>query len=373
MFALGCVAVLLALGSTAARTAEAQSASQIAGRVFSAIHTTKVVKDSIELFHASHTIDLPPDSATAGGIRLRFDRSNLGAEMEAAMKAAAERAWIVAESQFGEEARATAGSEPILVNRVRRQFAPLVWIEYLEIQLPERSSRITMVRVPMTQQKLTDAVLDIAGTLATSRVPHDMIRWLGFWTPTRPMSEEEWQDASLDLATSVSTVTKSCYAGSLEGCESALGLTEVKDPLHEWYSPDGWRVLVSEWNPPKADFELVAAHDECVVKKVAATCERLARTRVVPIPLNMSTRATLYALSIERGGPAAFSKILQGTGTPLQILANASGASPNDLVSAWRSRVLRAAPRSDAATPGHVAIVLAWTLLFGVAASRRRP
>src|ERR1019366_10299360 len=97
MFALGCVALSLALGSPAARTAEAQSTSQIATRVLSAIHTTEVVKDSIEVLRARWALEMPPDSATVGAIRLRFDRSNLGAEMEAAMKAAAERAWIVAE------------------------------------------------------------------------------------------------------------------------------------------------------------------------------------------------------------------------------------------------------------------------------------
>ena len=71
-----------------------------------------------------------------------------------------------------------------------------------------------------------------------------MIRWAGFWAPSRPLTADDWQDAALDLTTSDASVrgTRSCYAGSDDPMRrSALGLIALHDTLAEWYAPEGWR------------------------------------------------------------------------------------------------------------------------------------
>jgi hypothetical protein len=91
----------------------------------------------------------------------------------------------------------------------------------------------------------------------------------------------------------------------------------------------------------------------------------------VPIPLNLYTRATLLGFALERGGPSAYARLLRAKGTPLEILANTAGVAPEVLVNEWRSRVLAALPRSAVPTGAETTVLLAWTVLFGVVATRR--
>jgi hypothetical protein len=351
----------------------AQSTAQLRARLAATTRNTKIVRDSIAAMRARRAAELPPDSMAGGSIRLRFEKNNLGPELQATLLQAAERAGRAADTLFGDAAATAVGGLPILVNRERWRVAVSeASVDIVALELSGPGARSTQLRPPFTEHKLAEGILDLVGTLAMLNVPVAVIHWAGYWTPARPLTGDDWRDAALDLATSSSSVTRTCYAGSLQSCESALGLTTVRDPLTEWYSPDGWRLLVGSWKPGNESAALAAAHDECVAKKVAATCERLARSRWVPIPLTMSTRATLLHLALERGGHSAYARLLGAKGTPLQILAITAGVAPDVLVDEWRSRVLAALPHSVVPTLAETTVLVAWTVLFGAVATRRR-
>jgi hypothetical protein len=225
----------------------------------------------------------------------------------------------------------------------------------------------------LTQRKLSDEMLDMIGTLATVGIPPNVSRWAGYWAPARPLTTDEWQAAALDLTTSSSSVSRTCYSGSVAGCEAALGLTAVSDPLVEWYTPEGWRSLVSTWDPPAGDLGLLADHAECVEKRVLETCKRLARMRQIPVPLNMSTRSTIFNLAIARGGRSAYTRLRNATGTPLEVLSTVAGVTPEVLVDDWRTRTLAAVPHAARPSAADTTALVAWTLLLGFVATRRRP
>ena len=102
-------------------------------------------------------------------------------------------------------------------------------------------------------------------------------------------------------------------------------------------------------------------------------CERLSRTRPIPIPLQFGARQTLFGLALERGGRTAYSRLAAAKGTPLQILSTISGVSADSLIREWRARVAAAAPKSPSPSVEEAAVFVGWTLLFGFAATRRRP
>jgi hypothetical protein len=369
--ALG-VATLVMLPA-APRSGGAQSAAQLRVRLAATIRNTKIVRDSIVATRARRAVELPPDSMAGGSIRLRFEKKTLGPQLEATLQSAAARAWNAADSLFGDAGTTAAGALPIVVNHERARFiGSTASIDMVALELSGPGGRTTQVHRPLTERRLADGILDLIGTLAMLRVPEAVIQWAGYWTPAHPLTGDDWRDAALDLATSSSSVTRTCYAGSLQSCESALGLTTVRDPLTEWYSPEGWRVLVGSWQPRRDDLALAADHDACVVRKVTATCERLARSRPVPIPLTVYTRATFLGLALERGGHSAYARLLGAKGTPLEILATTAGVAPDVLVEEWRSRVLAALPRSVVPTLAETTVLVAWTVLFGVVATRRR-
>ena len=129
-------------------------------------------------------------------------------------------------------------------------------------------------------------------------------------------------------------------AGAIPRCESALGLTEVADPLTEWYSLSDWRVMVSGMRRlPGETTGRQASIDACVEDNIPKECElRFMRERAIPRPLDMATRHTLIGLALEVGGPKAFDRMTAATGTAGDILAATSGVGIDELVARWRMR-----------------------------------
>ncbi len=352
---------------------EGQSAAELRPRVIAAMRNAKLTRDSLDALRAKRSYERQPDSLAAGSIVLRFSAQNLGPALQSDVQAAALDAWELANKEFGDAAKIAVSGAPIRVTRTRRLVAPQLSVETVELEIAGLDARRKQVRPPITRHKLADAMLDLIGTAATIHAPAPTMKWVGFWMPARRISEDDWRSAALDLASSNASVARTCYAGSVLACESSLGLTRVHDPLAEWYTPDGWHALVSEWQPSKEHPELIARHNECIVKRVAATCLELARMRPVAIPLNMASRMTLVGLALERGGQAGYARMLAATGTPMEVLAATAGISADSLVSEWRTRVLGALPRSTTPTIPEVVVLFAWTLLLGAAAVRKRP
>jgi hypothetical protein len=357
--------------ASAPQPVRAQSSADFRARLVAALRDRKSAIDSVDVLRARRGMDLPPDSLTSGVVRVRFSKQNLGASLQATLAAAVQRAAVIADAQFG-DAKLDGPGSLVIVDRVEGARLSSLTFDVVRIELPGANGRIAVVRSPVTERKLTDELLDMIGTLATQGVPANLTKWAGYWAPSRPLTAEDWQDAALDLKTSTSSVTRTCYTGSEPACESALGLTTVRDPLIDWYTPEGWRALVSTWDPPQNDPVLRAAHAECVGKKIMETCKRLARTHQIPVPLSIATRSTLFNLAIARGGRSAYTRLRSATGTPIEILATVAGVTPEALVEEWRTRVIAAIPHSALPSGPETTVLIAWTALFGFAATRKR-
>jgi hypothetical protein len=308
---------------------------------------------------------------TSGPVHVRYSKATLGPDLEATLRGAVRQAAVEVDAEFGDAQIGDSGAV-LVVRRVNWGMLTSLGFDVVMVELSGGRGRFSPVRSPITERKLSDALVDMIGTLATNGVPANVSTWAGFRAPARPLAHDDWEAAALDLATSSSFVARTCYSGSVSGCESALGLTTVRDSLAEWYTPDGWRALVGSWDVRPNDVAVVAARAECVEKKVMATCERLARSRNVPVPLDMETRATLFNLAIARGGRSAYSKLRTARGTPLEVLSTVAGVSPEALVDDWRTHALAAVPHAVRPTAAETTSLLAWTVLFGLAATRRR-
>lgn len=370
--------VLLALAVSASafapRISAAQSVEPLQRRLVAATRRGQLLKDSLDLVHQMRTRDVPADSFQVGDLKFRFVRANLGNDLETSLKAAAKNTLGIADSVFGSELHRIAIEAPILASRRRNRFGEFsAVVDWVQLELGNFGGRSTQVRAPITQRKLEEAILDLLGTMATRHVPTNVVGWGGEWVPARPLTKESWETAAIDLASSNAAIARTCYAGSVPACESALALTIVRDPLTEWYTPDGWRVIVASWKPPADAYSVIADRVDCLEKKVNAKCELLARSRSVPIPLSFATRSTLLALAIQRGGQSAYSRMLDAKGTTLEILASTAGITPDSLVREWRTRVIAAGPKSTSPGPLEATVFIAWIALFGAAAGRRRP
>lgn len=365
------LAIALASVMVAPRVSTAQSTAQYRARLIAALRDRHALRDSLDALHAHRIAEVPPDSVSSGRLHVRYSKATLGPSLDATLRGAVRQAAGDVDAEFGDAQIGDSGAV-LVVSRVNWGMFTSLGFDAVLVELSGGRGRMSPVRSPITERKLADALVDMIGTLATDGVPANVSRWAGYHTPARPLTHDDWEAAALDLATSNSSVARTCYSGSVAGCESALGLTTVRDSLSEWYTPEGWRALVASWNVQPGDPALAAAHAECVDKKVMATCERLARSRPVPVPLDMATRSTLFNLAIARGGRAAYAKLRSAHGTPLEVLAAVAGMAPDALVDDWRTHTLASVPHGVRPGAAEATVLLAWTALFGFAATRRR-
>lgn len=238
-------ALALATSLVVPRASAAQSAAQLERRLVAAARRGQLLKDSLAELHQMKSRDLPTDSLVVGDIKFRFVRANLGKDLEADLQVAATKALGIADSVLGSELHRIASETPILATRSRVRYGEVTRVGLVTLELGNGGGRSSSMRAPITRQKLEDAILDLLGTMATSHVPASVVGWGGEWVPSRPLTRDLWEDAAIDMASSKAAVARTCYAGSQPACESALALTIIHDPLTEWYTPDGWRVLVA--------------------------------------------------------------------------------------------------------------------------------
>ncbi len=213
------VAGLFAVAAFVPHASAAQSAAQYRARLSATLRARKVAMDSLDTLRTRRAQDLPPDSLVSGVVRVRYSKLNLGPDLEATLRAAVQHAGALADTQFG-DARLDGPDAVIVVNRVQRGQVSSLSFDVLQIELPGPSGRNTSIRAPVTQRKLSDEMLDMIGTLATDGVPLDLSRWAGYWAPSHPLTPDDWEAAALDLATSSSSVSRTCYSGSISRMRS---------------------------------------------------------------------------------------------------------------------------------------------------------
>lgn len=197
------------------------------------------------------------------------------------------------------------------------------------------------------------------------RLDPAMRNWLG--APLMPNLDPGLMPGAVyvELVTSNSPVARECFRGTLTACGEAHGLTRPADPATAWYGPDGRRELVQR----RAQVLRVGVDKErfsrCTEKRSDADCVRLLRenTSLVPPPLSGVIRGTLLTTALHLGGDGSLSRLLATPDDPIaDRLSDAAGASPEGLLSVWRSAVISAKPRATQLRP-----TVAWTSIVWMA------
>ena len=354
-----------------AHTAGGQDAARMRARLLEAVRAEHAAADTLLALRQRGRLDLPPDSLVAGTIVVRYDARELSGSSLEATAAGARLAFQEMQDYLGDGAALVGSSAPIIARKI-----PSVagfTTQGLEFSLPHAPGRNAHTGLPILPRTVANAMAELLGSFASEHVPTPIRQWSRDWNPVRSVDHAAWERAAVDLATSNSAATRACHAGGVAQCASALGLTAVRDPLTEWYSPEDWRVLVSSWTPGGLDVPAQRERAACLDDRELRLCERLSRRRNIPIPLTIGTRQTMYDLALSKGGTGAFTRMHHADGTALDILAATAGTTPDSLVSEWRARVLAAAPRETRPGALEATLALAWTLAFGVAATRSRP
>ncbi len=360
------------IACASARTASAQDLQKLSARVLAAHRAADVARDSVQaIVDSIRSAALPSDSLLAGGFIVRFAPGTLSSSTRAAIERGGSKAWLRIQEGLGDGAARVGQRLPIIV---AQQAAPMrIQRATVSFTLKGAATSGVWFPVPLSANQAEGGLVDLAGTIASLDEPNALKKFAGEWVPAAPLAHDRWEESAIDLATADAAVARDCWAGSIARCESALGLTDVTDPLTEWYSKSDLRVLVSRLPVPGNEpADRKSMRLRCLTGAAPELCELLEREHPTPRPVVLDSRRTLIGLALELGGPKAYDRMIAASGTAMEVLATTAGMSADDLVSKWRVRTLAASPDRVRPHVFEATTLIAWTLLFA-AFARRRP
>jgi hypothetical protein len=311
------------------------------------------------------------DSIVGGAIVVRFRGEPPPSGLRARTADAVASASATAAKTLGDQIRLVTGHP---LNLVRARFNFFEAEPYVTLNFPGKNVRWHQFRTAPTSEQLTDAILDLYGSLVGGQAPPALRAWSGRgWLSLKPNLHEEWEQAGVALATSRSSFGRRCYEGALADCAIALELNadQPADPLYAWYRPDDFPELVSEYTT--TDSAEGALFHLCVTERHTDVCEAAVRRRAARYPLGVSIKDGLVAYAVERGGAGAFGRLMGTTGPVSSILAATAGIPLDELLGEWRANAVAATPAKSLPGPLEGVTILVWTVAFGALATRRRP
>jgi hypothetical protein len=365
--------VALGLIAFVARTSAAQDLNKIGARLLAADRAFTAGHDSIQaLAKRERAKELPYDSIVAGSLTLRYRSKDFSRATQTTLTRAANESWKQMQRGLGDGADRIVRRVPVIVDE--RSWQNQLLPHIIDFHLPSVLGRSYSFTIQMSDEQAAGAIVDLIGSAASLDEPLTLQHYAGAWIPVGGIGARSWDRAAIDLATSNSAATRDCFAGAIPRCKSALGLTEIADPLTEWYSPADWRVMVSGMHrPPGETTGRQASIDACLNDNIAKECEMLVRERAIPRPLDMESRHTLIGLALELGGPKAFDRMTAATGSADDVLAATSGLGIDELISRWRMRILTTTPENVRPRALEATTMIAWILIFAFVAQRKRP
>lgn len=311
------------------------------------------------------------DSLRAGDILVRIVGEKLPSASRAALDRAAAGAWTVIAQLNDTAVNAVVTSLPLELTVVER-LTP-VRARWVTLGFPNAPAASRMFGRSVDEDQARSEILTLLGGGVGARLPKIFVKWLSDWAPLGPPTANDWQRVATELATSRSSLARSCLTTEVTACRTVLDLPDVPpgDRRHAWYRPEDFPALVAEWAP--RDSESKALRARCVEDGLAAACESAFNVMPPARPLSEYPKVMLLKYAIAKGGSGAYQRLIGATGTPAEILATAARAPIDTLLAGWRAATVSApVPRSR---PGiaELAAIAVWTLAFGTLAARRRP
>lgn len=193
------------------------------------------------------------------------------------------------------------------------------------------------------------------------------------WTSADPLAEHDFADVYRALAATPSRAARACLEGDVTACRHALGLgIGAEEAITLWYSPIELRSQIVTRYLHSAGLE-EEQERACVLDADLDACVVLAgwMPNRFPAPLDGAARASLLGVALEMGGSGAWSRLVSEPGAdPLDLLPRVADAEIDELVSAWRARVIGARPVSYADLAGTSLATLFWIVVFITFATR---
>jgi hypothetical protein len=217
---------------------------------------------------------------------------------------------------------------------------------------------------------LEEGVQTAIGRALLDQLPEEFGRWVSN-QGLAPYRGHEWYYRR--FATVPSQAVRLCFAGDLDSCWDAVGVSEADDLWKEWYTDADRREFVrslsTRWWIRGSDPLRVG----CVEEGLTAACDALLKRRFEEpvIPLTGAFRASLTFRALQIGGEGAYLRLISDeTLSPRDRLAYAAGVDADSLMAVWRDEIMNARPRHAAGMGRAGATALGWILILLFLAAR---
>lgn len=295
------------------------------------------------------------DTVAVGSLRIVTDPSPLP------VRAAAERAWPVLDSLYGDAAQLLARFPYVIRAFDPDTTAPRPMM-YVGLAVPWDMSVATLARLLVTNAPMPPP-------------DHAFVTWLGGTVRPPTRAAQDRTDVYFDLVTAPSTPARACFLGALPACRIALGLQPGGDALDLWYPGAAERrALVTRAFADYFDHGATAPALQSCAAGGDSVCDALLRrlpTGTLPGPLGAQARVTVVRVALEMGGRDAYRRLVADSDAPIaDRIAGAAHASLDDVLIQWRREILAARPPSVALPWWAVSLSLGWATLFGICALR---
>lgn len=330
--AMGMLAPLVALDAQAAVQAAAQDAATIR-RVRLAMERA-LRADQAELTARRERLrTLADDTVTFDGVRIAYPRAAVTAADRAALAKGIAAARQALEKQFGSTGLTLLDGQrwEITVPSQRGNNGPTV----LSVATPGANggTHRSAIRAPIDPQRAEFLALSGASQRVLDR-QSALLRFTRNAYALRPDAATYFV-ARRSLATSHSSVARSCATGAIAACRTVLD----PDAGDRRFGPED----TDRGRPPIAD----------------------------------AVRGSLLGFVLQRGGEPALRRLLDAApgaeADAVRLLAEAAGETPDAMLAAWNAELRRASASRAGASLPMLATTLGWSLLFLAVAPRRRP
>ena len=304
------------------------------------------------------------DTVQAGSLRL-FVEASLRSRVEPAARVAAARV----EAEAG-PAAARLTKRWVIVRQLTDSTPDSIVVATAEG--PKSPESLQIWGAP-DDSLLTVWIHNDAMHLVAAEIPKAFKEWLYAELLPDSVNTVQWTNTRLVLVSSYSTVAHRCYSGDIPACSIGLRLTEVSDPVMEWYDDAGRRRVVSAWLESRRYDRRRPEWDQaerCGAGADAACIAALRQWRGLEDPVPPGERMILAKLAVQMGGPGAYERILSATGTPAQRLAAAAGVPIDSVLRVWQRRVHDTRLPSEDFSVTIAATSLAWILACGALSLR---
>lgn len=265
-------------------------------------------------------------------------------------------AWHQLDAFYGQTAATLAG-RPIVV----RVLTPR------ETRRPGQGQRFVLATDDLDAPQLTTLLVRNAPLARADAALHE---WLAASLVPPGDAKRERATVYVDLVTAQASIGQRCFEDDLAACRTALGLSPAPHPVRDWWTADDRRrlvpVLLDEYYLDTPERRPVAL--ACVEYGVDSACVQLLESipqAALPRPLGGMARLTLTQLALQRGGRAAYGRLLADSSATLaDRLAAASGMGTDSLIAAWRRLIVASRPTRVALPWLAGVVVFGWIGVF---------